>query len=337
MNRTGDKGQPWRSPSPTGNESDLLPAMRTKLLQRLYRDRMASSNGPDTPYSRNTSHRTPRGTRSNAFSKSTKHMIKSWSSVPRSGRKPRCSSCIRGSTMLLSQRPRQRHWKRKPGSSTNVIFGTARAGRITASNIHAVVSTSIATPALSTVKKVCYPQKLSHQLSDHEPQQFKWGRDSENTTREWYTSQRKVRHKELKVDKCGFIINPSFPELGATPDALVKCECCGKGCVEIKCPYKHRNNNLLQACEDDRFCLRLTDGRVELKQTHIYYKQVQTQIFVTKSHFCDFVVWTTEACVITRVMPDVDLWAKMLPVAQDFFYKVLTGQRQNSIPLCIIC
>uniref|UniRef100_A0A3P9C4G3 Histone H1 n=1 Tax=Maylandia zebra TaxID=106582 RepID=A0A3P9C4G3_9CICH len=74
MNRTGDKGQPWRGPSPTGNESDLLPAMRTKLLQRLYRDRMARSNGPDTPYSRNTSHRTPRGTRSNAFSKSTKHM-----------------------------------------------------------------------------------------------------------------------------------------------------------------------------------------------------------------------------------------------------------------------
>lgn len=78
------------------------------------------------------------------------------------------------------------------------------------------------------------------------------GEESENTAREWYTSQGKVRHRELKVDKCGFIINPSFPELGATPDALVKCECCGNGCVEIKCPYKHRNNNLLQACEDDR-------------------------------------------------------------------------------------
>ncbi len=34
MNRIGDKGQPWRSPTLTGNESDLLLAMRTKLWHR---------------------------------------------------------------------------------------------------------------------------------------------------------------------------------------------------------------------------------------------------------------------------------------------------------------
>uniref|UniRef100_A0AAZ1XLR1 YqaJ viral recombinase domain-containing protein n=1 Tax=Oreochromis aureus TaxID=47969 RepID=A0AAZ1XLR1_OREAU len=183
------------------------------------------------------------------------------------------------------------------------LWHTARAGRITASNIHAVVSTSTASPALSTVKKVCYPQNCH----------------ISSPTKNLVHLTGKVQHRELKVDKCGFIINPAFPELG---------------CVEIKCPYKHRNNNLLQACEDDRFCLGLKDGRVELKKTHIYYKQVQTQIYVTKSHFCDIVVWTTKACVVTRVMPDIDLWTKMLP-----FYMLLsklTGQRQNNIPLCII-
>ncbi|KAI3362857.1 hypothetical protein L3Q82_001903 [Scortum barcoo] len=41
MNRTGDKGQPCQSPTCTGNKSDLLPAMRTKLLLRSYRDRTA--------------------------------------------------------------------------------------------------------------------------------------------------------------------------------------------------------------------------------------------------------------------------------------------------------
>lgn len=57
----------------------------------------------------------------------------------------------------------------------------------------------------------------------------------------------------------------------STTDALVNCECCGKG------------NNPLQACEDDKFCLRLTDGTVDLKQTRIYYKQVQTR-FLLQSH-----------------------------------------------------
>lgn len=40
MNRISDKGQPWRIPIPTENKSDLLPAIWTKLLLRLYRDRM---------------------------------------------------------------------------------------------------------------------------------------------------------------------------------------------------------------------------------------------------------------------------------------------------------
>uniref|UniRef100_A0A8C2Z1P0 protein-tyrosine-phosphatase n=1 Tax=Cyclopterus lumpus TaxID=8103 RepID=A0A8C2Z1P0_CYCLU len=70
-NRTGDKGQPWRRPTPTGNVSDLLPRRRTQLLLQAYRDRMARANGSGTPYSRSTPHKTPRGTRSKAFSRST--------------------------------------------------------------------------------------------------------------------------------------------------------------------------------------------------------------------------------------------------------------------------
>uniref|UniRef100_A0A8C6NJ99 YqaJ viral recombinase domain-containing protein n=1 Tax=Nothobranchius furzeri TaxID=105023 RepID=A0A8C6NJ99_NOTFU len=207
------------------------------------------------------------------------------------------------------------------------LWQTAIAGRITASNIHAVMSTSTATtPALSTVKKVCYPNKMSRLLSDNELEPIKWGKVNEQTARLYYTSQTTTLHRGLKVDKCGFIINPSFPELGATPDALVYCGCCGKGCVEIKCPYTHHNHKLLQAGEDDTFCLTLTDGIAELKQTHKYYKQVQTQIFVTTSEFCDFVVWTTKACVIIRVRPDARMWGQLLQVAQEFFYKVVMPQ-----------
>lgn len=78
------------------------------------------------------------------------------------------------------------------------LWHTARAGRITASNMHAVVCTSIAKPALSTVKKVCYPQKQPHQLSYTEPEPIKLGKEVENTARECYISQSKLEHRELK-------------------------------------------------------------------------------------------------------------------------------------------
>ena len=78
MNRIGDKGQLWWSPTLTENESDLQPAMWTKLSLHLYRDWTARSNRPSTPYSWSTPHRKLRGTRSNALSKSTKHMWTGW-------------------------------------------------------------------------------------------------------------------------------------------------------------------------------------------------------------------------------------------------------------------
>ncbi|MED6281505.1 hypothetical protein CHARACLAT_022296 [Characodon lateralis] len=58
MNRIGDKGQPCRRPTCTRNRSDLVPAMRTKLLLRLYRDQMAHNKGPPIPYSWSTTRET---------------------------------------------------------------------------------------------------------------------------------------------------------------------------------------------------------------------------------------------------------------------------------------
>ena len=84
-NRIGDKGQPWRSPTPTENVFDFVPRMRTQLSLCLYRDRMARPlnfplginkvaiylsiylsvpTAPVPPYPRSTPHRIPRGTRS---------------------------------------------------------------------------------------------------------------------------------------------------------------------------------------------------------------------------------------------------------------------------------
>ncbi|KAI3351233.1 hypothetical protein L3Q82_005786 [Scortum barcoo] len=47
--RTGDKGQPCRSPTCTGNRSDLLPAMRTKLLLRCTETEQPLAKGSRTP------------------------------------------------------------------------------------------------------------------------------------------------------------------------------------------------------------------------------------------------------------------------------------------------
>ena len=134
----------------------------------------------------------------------------------------------------------------------------------------------------------------------------------------------KDQHTDQQVETCVFFVNPAFPQVGASPDAIVTCTCCGKGCIEVKCPAKYKDSTILDACSsDDRnFCLHVVDGQVHLKKNHQYYTQVQTQLFVTESAYCDFVVWTLKDCVFLRIAPDKTFWNARLQKAQDFFVKV---------------
>ncbi|KAI3361927.1 hypothetical protein L3Q82_012275 [Scortum barcoo] len=110
MNRTGgDKGQPCRSPTCTGNRSDLLPAMRTKLLLRSHTETeqpLAKAPGPHTRGALPTEYHEGHGQMPSPEPQSTCGLVgqtpinpqapcggyRSWSSVPRPGRKPHCSS-----------------------------------------------------------------------------------------------------------------------------------------------------------------------------------------------------------------------------------------------------
>ncbi|XP_051814464.1 uncharacterized protein LOC127537003 [Acanthochromis polyacanthus] len=192
-----------------------------------------------------------------------------------------------------------------------------RAGRITASNIHVVISSNLSTSAISTINRVCHPQKKAHTPAT------KWGVDHEDTARQVYLCNVGPKHINFRVQQCGFIINPSFAEVGASPDGLIDCSCCGKGSLEIKCPILYRNESIQQACKEDRqFCLSLTDGIVALKHGHPYYSQIQTQIHVTKSEYCDLVVWTLKDFVVVGLFPDHTHWRNILVKAQNFFQKV---------------
>ena len=41
-------------------------------------------------------------------------------------------------------------------------------------------------------------------------------------------------HKDVKYRECGQFIHETKQFLGASPDLLVKCSCCGKGILEVK-------------------------------------------------------------------------------------------------------
>ena len=197
----------------------------------------------------------------------------------------------------------------------------ARVGRVTASQLHAVCHTSVDKPALNIISNVCYPER-SQKTS---VPATRWGNLHEDTARQQYTTMLQKEHVHLQVEKCGLTVNPDFPYMGSSPDGLVSCSCCGQksGCLEIKCPFKHRQSSISEACKDKDFCLFAQDDKFFLKTTHPYYSQVQCQIFTSSTDYCDFAVWTEVDFTTIRIEPDHEFWASCQLKAEEFVKKVV--------------
>ena len=163
----------------------------------------------------------------------------------------------------------------------NPLWFKFRVGRITASLMKRVCKTDPDKPSQSLVKQICYPE-----LIKFTSKATQWGCNHENVALDFYTSKTQVHHENFMVEDCGFCISHHFPHIGASPDAIVQCDCCGKGCVEIKYPYCTRDKCVL----DNSLVLSISDEKVELRKDHAYFYQIQTQLLVTDLEYCDFVL-----------------------------------------------
>lgn len=135
-----------------------------------------------------------------------------------------------------------------------------------------------------------------------------------------YKAHVAMQHRDFMVEDSGLIINPDYPHLGASPDGKIKCSCCGMGILEIKCPYCKRGDTHEQAAEDKDFCLQNMGGQISLKRNHMYFYQVQAQLNISSSEYCDFVVLTQDNTLfIERIVKDADFFQQALENVTSFF------------------
>src|SRR6478609_7739357 len=96
----------------------------------------------------------------------------------------------------------------------------------------------------------------------------------------------------------GLVVHPAFDWLGASPDGLVAHD----GCVECKCPFTGKPHEGIP----------------------IHYRpQVVGVVRVTQKAWCDFVSWTPEAHVVSRVSQVAEYWDWMYPRLETFWQYVV--------------
>ena len=126
---------------------------------------------------------------------------------------------------------------------------------------------------------------------------MKYGIENEKLALEAYvTWQHNHGHPDLIVSSSGFLINPLYSFLGASPDGAVHDPSDVDApfrFVEIKCPYSVRNLTPIKVSHTPGFCCVKNDlGDLELKEKHSYYAQIQGQMAIGEIPWCDFVIYT---------------------------------------------
>ena len=193
-----------------------------------------------------------------------------------------------------------------------------RGGRVTASRFKQAARTSPSNPSVSLIKAICYPEAFKFTS-----QATRWGCKHEDTARKEYISRQKAKHYNLEVKESGLFLSCKYPHIGASPDGLVTCKCCGKGLLEVKCPFNCRYSSIADVAEHPKFCLkRLPESdSLELKRDHAYFYQVQTQLAVCEAAYCDFVIWNDTSLFTQRLEPDEPFIDEAIE-AVTTFYKV---------------
>lgn len=138
-----------------------------------------------------------------------------------------------------------------------------RLGHITASKISAVMSKS-------ACRKNYMAQLICERLTGGPTESFtnaamQRGIDLEPIAREMY----KLREFDVDVQEVGFILHPTIPFLGASPDGCVDED----GLIEIKCPNTWTHLEFLKSGKPKRE----------------YLLQMQTQMMCTGRKWCDFI------------------------------------------------
>ncbi|XP_038047625.1 uncharacterized protein LOC119721730 [Patiria miniata] len=153
-----------------------------------------------------------------------------------------------------------------------------------------------------------------------------WGCKHEQDAVNAFKSQETVNHVNLSVEQAGLFVKGSLSYIGATLDAVVRCECHGSAPLECKCPYSVRDQTIQDSFKKTDFLEQAESGEMRLKRNHTYFYQIQAQIAVTDTKFGYFCVWTGNGPTFVEVIEAAPEWWKKVEQNLMFFFKAYVSQ-----------
>ena len=142
--------------------------------------------------------------------------------------------------------------------ASSAAWHEQRRGRITASVAHAAMHTDPRAPSRSVLQRICGPP-----VTELRVPAVLWGKQDEHHARQLYSythgEQEHLRikpvgqvfmteptlHDTTFLSKSGLVVSTERPFLGASPDGIIQCSCCGRAGDQVPTrveggTYQHR-------------------------------------------------------------------------------------------------
>lgn len=197
---------------------------------------------------------------------------------------------------------------------------------ITASHFGHICKMRASTSCASRVKLIAYPQDIQVEAIQH-------GIEYENTARKCIETALNIH-----IERCGLFIDEQIPFLGASPDGLIESD----GIVEIKCPFAARfvtPEDAIARNISNLKALYLHEKDEHMKQSHIYYYQVQGQLHITQRDYCIFAIWTPLGLKVETIVRDDIFWNENMEKKLVQFYEqcllpeIVDPRRERNMPI----
>ena len=79
-------------------------------------------------------------------------------------------------------------------------------------------------------------------------------------------------------------------------------------------------NGECSKAEVKRQCFDVSDEKLVLKKSHMYYYQIQLQLLITEIDFCDFILYSDKGpSNIERIFPDLDIQLRIIESTRLFW------------------
>jgi hypothetical protein len=199
------------------------------------------------------------------------------------------------------------------GQSKNLMWQYQRKGRLTASNFYSAFHYRGNSTDNYIVKSILGKYQFTSKSVEY-------GKLQEPVARGKYIEFMSTQHPSFQCSETGIFVYKEFPYLAASPDGVTECKCCGRGLLEIKCPFSCQNEISQVAMSKNSSCISVND-KYELKKnlSSPYYVQMLGQMAVGNFSYCDFVLYTKKDIYVERVHFSGSDWVSLSNTLKQFY------------------